>query len=98
MAQKKTFKADLNPALQFISTPQAEAERAETATETETPSQGKPPAGYRINPLYIEKRSKRLQVLLTPSLYERVRERATAEGYSVNDMVNRILEEGTKEQ
>lgn len=80
MAQKKSFKADLSPAMQFISTPAAE--------ET--------PAGYKVNPLYIEKRSKRLQLLVQPSLFDQIKARADAERCSVNDMIHRVLENAVK--
>lgn len=88
MAQKKSFKAELNPAMQFISTPTEETETRETASRTETA-----PEGYKVNPLYIEKRSKRLQLLVQPSLYDRVKARADAESCSVNDFIHRVLED-----
>lgn len=80
---KKTLNLD-NPAMQFISTP----------TEEETTATA--PAGYKPNPLYIEKRSKRLQLLLQPSLYEKVKQRADTQGCSVNDLIHTILENETK--
>lgn len=90
MAQKKSFKADLaNPAMQFISTP-AEETVAETRAEA--------PEGYRVNPLYIEKRSKRLQMLIQPSLYDKLKSKADREGYSVNDTLHKILEEALREE
>ena len=45
---KKSFKD--NPALQFIST----TEEQPTAEST-----GKPPKGYKVNPLYVETKSRR---------------------------------------
>lgn len=89
MSQKKSFKTDLNPAMQFISTP-AEDER-ETTPRTEDA-----PEGYKVNPLYIEKRSKRLQLLVQPSLYDKVKAQADREGCSVNDYIHRILEDAVK--
>ena len=89
MPQKKSFKADLNPAMQFISTP-AEDER-ETALGADDA-----PEVYKVNPLYIEKRSKRLQLLVQPSLYDKVKAQADAEGCSVNDYIHRILEDAVK--
>lgn len=91
MAQKKSFKENLNPAMQFISTPAEEAE-----TRTETPRAGEAPEGYRVNPLYIEKRSKRLQLLVQPSLYDKIKAQADAEGSSVNDYIHKALEEAVK--
>lgn len=88
MAQKKSFKADLNPAMQFISPPAAE--------ETPAPVREETPAGYKVNPLYIEKRSKRLQLLVQPSLYNLIKDRAEAEKCSVNDLIHRVLENAVK--
>ena len=91
MAQKKSFIADLNPAMQFISTPTEETDKRETTPKTEDA-----PEGYKVNPLYIEKRSKRLQLLIQPSLYDKVKAQADAEGCSVNDYIHRILEDAVK--
>lgn len=77
---KKTFKDSIgNPAMQFISTPVAEAQEA--------------PEGYKVNPQYIETKSKRVQLLMKPSTVEKLRARAKAEGRSLNDLINTILEE-----
>lgn len=89
MAQKKSFKADINPALQFISKPEPEAEREPVLADP-------PPPGYKLNPLYVETKSKRLQLLIQPSLLEKIRARAKAEGESVNNLVHSILEEALK--
>lgn len=88
MAQKKSFKADLNPAMQFISTP--------TEDEREAPAPA--PEGYKVNPLYIEKRSKRLQLLVQPSLYDKIKAQADAEGCSVNDFIHRVLEDAVNDR
>ena len=93
-AKKKSFKNELNPALQFISTPEEAAEAPER--EQVTPTKHQPPEGYKVNPLYIETKSKRLQLLLQPSLYEKIKARANQEGRSVNELVHSILEEATK--
>ena len=44
MAQKKSFKAELNPAMQFISTPTEDEREVTTAT-------AHAPDGYKVNPL-----------------------------------------------
>jgi len=92
MATKKSFKD--NPALQFLSTPQEE----ETAQPEAVQKPAKAPAGYKLNPLYIETKSKRLQLVLQPSLLAKVKERAKEQGLSVNEFVHRILEEATREE
>lgn len=94
MAQKKSFKADLNPAMQFISTPAEENVTKEEAPAITTTSPA--PDGYKVNPLYIETKSKRLQLLIQPSLLEKLKGKAKADGRSVNDLVHSILEEALK--
>ena len=85
---KKTFKD--NPALQFISTADTEE------TRKETPESLAAPEGYKINPLYIETKSRRLQLVLQPSLYNRVKDGAKQAGLSVNEFVHQILDEATR--
>ena len=83
----KTFKSDLdpvNPAMQFI-TPPVNPE----FTPDEKP--GIPPKGYKINPLYIETKSRRLQILMQPSLYNKVKTRAIADGLSINELIHSLL-------
>ena len=98
--EKKTFKD--NPALQFISTP-AEEEQQPAPQDQSEPirkvSTSIPvPAGYKLNPLFVETKTKRLQLVLQPSLYDRVKARATAEGVSVNEFIHRTLDEATKSE
>lgn len=93
MAQKKSFKADLNPAMQFISTP---AEETTTGAGEGVANTKDAPEGYKVNPLYIEKRSKRLQLLVQPSLYDKVKAQAETESCSVNDYIHRVLEEALR--
>ena len=91
MGSKKTFKESLeNPAELFISKPiEAPAKQDQTATA---------PEGYRINPLFIENKSKRLQLLTKPSTAEKLKAKATREGRSVNDIINTILEDALREE
>lgn len=76
---KKNLNID-NPAMQFIS-PQGNSEPI-----------APPPKGFKVNPLYIETKSKRLQLLIKPSTYDKLKTKAKNEGTSINDLVNRILE------
>lgn len=55
------------------------------------------PKGFKANPLYVETKSRRMQLLVQPSLYEALKARATAEGLSVNELVHSILEDVLKE-
>ena len=98
--EKKTFKN--NPALQFISTP-AEEEKQTVPQDQSEPvrkvSTSTPvPAGYKLNPLFVETKTKRLQLVLQPSLYDRVKARATSEGVSVNEFIHRTLDEATRSE
>ena len=100
MATKKSFKD--NPALQFISGAEEEqTEQAEAPAQKATlkaPTDAKAPAGYKLNPLYVETKSKRLQLVLQPSVLERVKARAKAKGLSINEYCHQILDEATREE
>ena len=54
------------------------------------------PEGFKANPLFVETKSRRMQLLVQPSLYEAIKARATAEGQSVNELVHSILEAAIK--
>ena len=86
------------------------AESGSNDAPVETVTQAAPPARrkrqkkskatveYKLDPRYVEKRTRRLQLVLQPSLYDRVRKRAAADGVSVNDLIHSILDrEITKE-
>lgn len=104
--EKNTAKKSFldNPALQFITAPEPE-EPTEQVTETvevkaDVPAKGPntPPAGYKMNPMYVETKSRRLQLVLQPSLYERVKKAAQKEGKSVNEYVHHILDQATPKE
>lgn len=86
MATKKSFKDSLNPAMQFISIP----------PEEQQPTQMSVPDGYRLNPQYIETKSKRVQLLMQPSLHSKLKAMAEAESTSINELIHNILLEATK--
>ena len=108
MAGKKSFATQQNPALAFISAQEAAPQGAEdnnasgakgAVKAAEAPQKGRArikasgaPEGFKLNPLYIEKKSRRMQLLVQPSLYEAIKARATAEGTSINELVHSILE------
>jgi len=56
------------------------------------------PEGYKRNPLYVETKSKRVQLVFQPSLLARVKAKATKSGLSLNEYCHRILDQATKEQ
>ena len=84
---KKDFRQIANPALQFISNQTGEAE---PMTAPERPAAA--PDGYKANPLYIETRSRRAQIMLQPSIYNRAKAAADQQGISFNEFVNNAIE------
>lgn len=100
---KKSFKETISPAMSFISQEsidRAEEEAPAAPEEITAASQrpAKPPKGYKLNPLYIETKSERLQLLVPPSLKAKLKERAKREGTSLNELVNNILSDALKEE
>lgn len=91
----KSFKDKLaqNPTLQFISTETAsEAQKRpqeveERPVSTNTQAAAKKPT---------EAKTRRLQLLLTPSLYEQVKAAAEKDGLSVNEYINAALRAATE--
>lgn len=78
----------------------------EAATEPQTVEEGKAspasstprkaPQARRALPQFDEEtKSRRLQLLLTPSLYEAVKAKAAKERLSVNEYINSILKDAT---
>ena len=84
----KNFKKDISPVMQFIDNSSA----TPNAVPLEPLNDTKPPAGYKLNPLFVEKRSRRLQLTIQPSLYVKIKSRADAEGISINELVHSLLE------
>lgn len=101
MATKKSFtdkmqQKALNPTLQFISQLEASTEPQEPQKPGRRTSAAAPKKApqHRAQPQYDEEtKSRRLQLLLTPSLYDALRERAAQERMSVNEAVNTILKD-----
>jgi len=92
---KKTF-GDV--AKKFLSTPEEDAQKAETQ-EAPPPKNAventKPPAGYKLDPRCVEIKSKRVQLVLQPSVYERAKEKAWREHLSVNEYIHQLIEKDT---
>ena len=96
---KKSF-TDANPAMAFISTAKEQEEFALTQpTKEELEAKLDPEPLKKVsngvpmkkNPEYVETKSKRVQMLMQPSLYNSIKERAEKEGVSVNEMMHEIL-------
>ena len=86
MANKKSFKD--NPALAFISTPEGEAGEITEKPQPKTGQAGrrkKAPEGYKPNPEYIETKSRRVQLLLQPSVADAIKAVAVQNGISLNE-------------
>lgn len=64
-----------------------------TTGETRIYQQPEAPEGYKLNPAFIETKSKRVQLLLQPSVHEAIKKIATDEGTSFNDYVSALLKE-----
>ena len=100
----KTFKDKIqqkatNPALLFISQPEPEQpqqaeEKPKKKTSAPSSAPKKQPQARRALPQYDEEtKSRRLQLLLTPSLYKDLKRQAASERTSVNELVNSILKD-----
>ena len=103
MAKKKPIitadQIEKNAALAFIadgippSTPTDKEEAAQhTEAAAEPAAREAVPEGYRLDPRFIEKRTKRVQVVLMPSIYRRAKACAEARGVSMNEFIHLALE------
>lgn len=87
-AKKKTFTSDESPVLQFLTDPEPEPTPApEEPTQTKTTAPGK----WSRDP-GAEKRTKRVQLVLAPSLYNAAKAEADRQGASFNELCIRALE------
>ena len=81
-----------SPALAFISA--AGDPRTLEAEQDLTGEQNKP-EGMKLNPEYIEKyvekRTKRVQLVFQPSIYEAAKDRAAELNTSLNDYLHRLI-------
>lgn len=104
MARKKSFldvqkptETD-NPAMAFISEESVEAVDGKGDTPAlKAPTGEKPPKGYKLNPLYVETKSKRVQLVVQPSLYDSLKAASVEAGLSFNEYCHRVLAEAVRE-
>lgn len=90
---KKSFMTSDNPAMQFISAPAPEtAAPASAAEPVMTAEQSEASDIFAIPPKSSEHKSKRAQLLMTPSLHEKVAKKAASLNMSFNELVNIVLE------
>jgi len=90
---KKTFKDEFNPALQFISTQTDEETQEIQERESQNISAAVP---MKRNPLYIETKSKRIQLLIQPSLHSKLKYMAEEKETSLNDLIHTVLENAAR--
>lgn len=105
MAKKSFIKEGDNPALQFLSGTPLNIKKADPEEEPKAAAGGnrkpaaagkkksapKAPEGYKLNPEYVEKRTKRVQLVLQPSLYEALRGYSDKLGLSFNDLAHKAF-------
>lgn len=86
-----------NPAFSFISSASAEEEAPTTGADQH--EQKKPTAEdntrYKLNPEYIEVKSKRVQLVFQPSVKAAAEERASELGISLNEYIHRLIKADT---
>lgn len=102
---KKSFMTSDNPAMQFISATAPETAAPASAAEPVTAAdpvmtalpvmaaeQSEASDIFAIPPKSSEHKSKRAQLLMTPSLHEKVAKKAASLNMSFNELVNIVLE------
>lgn len=92
---KKSFKRS-EPTLAFISgaaeeKPEKSSAAPRAKPTTRGPERKKAPKGFKIAPEYIETKSRRVQALIQPSVYEAVKAKASSLGISTNEAINEAL-------
>lgn len=94
---KKNFRRE-DPTMDFITPRTQPTER--TASEARATSKGKrtgsAPTGYKLNPEYIETKSRRVQILIQPSVHEAIKAKAETLGISTNEAINEALRQYTE--
>lgn len=69
-----------------------------TEAQEEAPEIGKPPKGYYVNPVYIERKSARIQLVLKPSTEKALKAYCKKHKVSVNTFVGDLIENALKEK
>lgn len=101
MSGKKSFTGDYDPTMQFITPPQDNEEpdpqtQQKKPRAKKTPTQKAPSKWSRDPSIEREKRTKRVQLVLPPSLFEAAKDLAEGEGISFNEFFIRSLESAVK--
>lgn len=90
MAKKDFSQVNSNP--DYISSRRAQALAQEPTTQAPQPEA---PEGYILK---TEPKSRRLQLLIAPSLYDKIKTAADAAEKSVNLLINEILTQAMKDK
>lgn len=93
---KKDFK--INPAMSFISQETIDKVDGSEGKAPAPTGSKKIPEGYKINPEFIETKSKRVQLLMQPSLHKDAKAISDQLGISLNDFIHRAIQEATYNQ
>ena len=102
MAKAKDFKS--TPVTQIIQGAEQNIGKTQVKAEAEAPKKTTPqatreekiPDGYKLNLEYIEKRTRRVQIILQPSIYKAAKKIADKRKVSFNDLIHSLLEECVK--
>lgn len=77
-----------NPALQFLTIPEPQEPEEQDAPRGDQTERG----AARAHVARWERKSKRVQLLIKPSLYEWAKDTAEARGQSLNDFIHEAIE------
>ncbi len=61
------------------------------SSSSDKPLEQDVPAGFKLVPIYHESRSKKIQVMFTPTVMEKIAETATQLNISKNELVNQAV-------
>lgn len=103
MSTKKSF-SHANPAMSFISSPIIEKEQGEEfqmknenisqlPSSVNSQKKNEFDVPMKRNPEFIEVKSKRMQLLMQPSLHSAIKKLADSEDISVNEKIHSILKD-----
>ena len=112
MDKKKNFTSKMDeiiPAMNFIPNSSIEQkEEQNTVTNNNTTSKKylsseeieaiNVPEGFRVNPILIEKKSKKMALAIYPSLHKKLKEMASKKNMSVNDYICKAISIALEEE
>lgn len=91
----KDFKKKIDPVMAFIDQEKAAAPGEQFGGQIDIAAP-EAPEGFKVDPRFVETKSKRVQLLIQPSLFLKAKAAATKEGISLNEYVHRAIESKTK--